>query len=137
MSGYWLFVRNSIKAHKGTGYLLNGKVVKADKYTEFDEKKPTYKWVNESKGAYMQYSTKEGDANYTRHSFSVEPHPYSEKHLLLKVTAKGRVYACVSAWEPGGFLEDEPKPTTSTVQYLWRHDRKLFLPYNESTGTFC
>lgn len=129
-----MFLRNSVKAHKGLGYLQNGVVTKAEKYTEFDEKKAIFRWIE--RGDYMQFSTKAVDKTYTKHSFSVATHPHSDKHLLLKVEAKGRVFACVSAWEQAEFPDEEPKPTTSTVQYLWRHQRHLFLPYNEATGTF-
>ncbi len=128
----WLFVRNAIKAHKGEGYLRGHVVVVASQYTEFEEKKSIFRW--EDKGDYMRFSTNSKDANYARTSFAVEQHPHSDKHLLLKVTAKGRVFACASAWEEGD--DDNPKPTTSAVQYLWRHNRQCFLPYNEAAGCF-
>lgn len=64
-------------------------------------------------------------------TYEVVPHPFSPKHQLLKVTSKGRVYACVSA------LDETVKETTALmVRYLWKHDRHAFLPYNESLGTF-
>lgn len=66
--------------------------------------------------------------------FEVRDRPHSNKHLLLVVTtARGYVYACPSAWEPG----DSPKPSTESVRYTWKHYRHYFLPYNESTGNYC
>ena len=131
----WLFARNAIKAHKGEGYLRGHVVVVASQDTEFEEKKSIFKW--QRKGDYMKFSTNSKDANYVRTSFEVVAHPYSDKHLLFKVIAKGRVFACASAWEEGDEGdEDNPKPTTSAVQYLWRHNRQCFLPYNETTGCF-
>ena len=66
--------------------------------------------------------------------FEVVPHPLSKKkHILFKVTtASGYVYACTSEWTP----EIRPKPDSRTVQYLWKHYRFEFLPYNEMDGTF-
>jgi hypothetical protein len=65
-------------------------------------------------------------------TFEVTKHPYSPKHLLLKVTSRGRVYACISA------LQDDlsKAATPAMVRYLWKHNRHEFLPYNESLGTF-
>lgn len=64
-------------------------------------------------------------------TYEVAEHPYSPKHQLLKVTSRGRVYACVSA------ADDSVKATTPLmVRYLWKHNRHNFLPYNESLGTF-
>jgi hypothetical protein len=63
--------------------------------------------------------------------FESVQHPFSAGHRLLKVTHRGRVYACVSA-------NDTPEETTPRmVQYLWNKHRQDFLPYNEATGTFC
>jgi len=64
--------------------------------------------------------------------FEVVTHPHSNKHLLLKVTSRGRVYACASAWVEGV----EPKPSPQYVQYHWKHSRHDFLPYDESGGKF-
>ncbi len=70
--------------------------------------------------------------------FEVRQHPHSDKHLLLVVIFRGRVYAQASAYDPDGFNMngENVKPTTSTVQYAWRHGRYEFLPYDESTGRF-
>ncbi len=71
-------------------------------------------------------------------TYEVRPHPFSPEHLLLVVNFRGRVYAQVSAYDPEGFNMngENVKPTTSTVQYAWRHGRYEFLPYDESTGRF-
>lgn len=72
--------------------------------------------------------------------FLVIPHPYSKRHLLLKViTSSGRVYASPSAWEKSEdsiLAIENPKPTPQTVQYHWKHNRHDFLPYNESSESF-
>ena len=70
----------------------------------------------------------------TTATITVENHPNSSKHVLLKaVTRKGYVYACSFAWEP----EDGPKPTVETATDIWLNDRKAFSPFNESTGRFA
>jgi len=64
-------------------------------------------------------------------TYEVCKHPYNPKHELLKVTSRGRVYACASAYD------EAVKGTTALmVRYLWKHDRRAFLPYNEGTGTY-
>ena len=68
-------------------------------------------------------------------TFEFVQHPHSKLHLLMKVTtARGNVYACASAWEPGDSNEKPFRP--QAVQYAWKHARHLFLPYDESTGRY-
>lgn len=66
--------------------------------------------------------------------YEVVEHPHSKEHLLMKVTnSKGRVFACASTWEK----DIAPKPNAHMVKYIWKHSRHAFLPYNETTGTYC
>jgi len=68
-------------------------------------------------------------------TFEVRVHPRSKEHLLLVVTTgRGYVYACSSAWTPE---DGTPKPNAQTIQYLWKHDRYQFLPYNETEGCYA
>lgn len=57
-------------------------------------------------------------------------HPTSQQHVLAKIiTSSGRVYAC--SWA-------EPFPRSANdVLRAWKEDRRNFLPYNETTGSFC
>lgn len=50
-------------------------------------------------------------------------------HIVGKVYINGRVYAVT-------FAPDTPDVTEARVQRLWREERELFAPYNESTGTY-
>jgi hypothetical protein len=54
-------------------------------------------------------------------------HPTSTAHKLIKAIARGRVYAVTSA---------EPFPTIEEAKVLWREQRRLFRPYDETTGRY-
>jgi hypothetical protein len=60
-------------------------------------------------------------------TYAVLPHPFSKEHTLFKVTSRGHVWAAVGA-------DTDTQPTPETVQYLWKHERQEFLPYDESTN---
>lgn len=66
-------------------------------------------------------------------TFETREHPRSKEHVLLVVVMRGLVYACASAWTPE---DGTPKPSPETIQYLWKHERHIFLPYNESEGRY-
>jgi len=51
----------------------------------------------------------------------VVEHPFSQFHKLVKVEARGRVYAATWA---------APFPTETEVKEVWRYDRKIFWPYD-------
>jgi len=57
----------------------------------------------------------------------IRNHPTSPAHKIVKAIVRGRVYAVTSA---------EPFPTVEEAQQLWRERRKLFLPYDETTGRY-
>jgi hypothetical protein len=58
---------------------------------------------------------------------AIIPHPNSpHKHTLVKVTHKGRIYACTWAGTP----------TSEDIQAAWILNRRSFMPYNEATGRF-
>jgi len=69
-------------------------------------------------------------------SFAVDQHPYSPKHFLLKVYAKGKCFACPCGSHSDDELQPSEPPTTSAAQYAWRHQRHMFLPYDEHRGMF-
>ena len=55
-------------------------------------------------------------------------HPTSPAHKLVKaITSQGRVCAVTSA---------ELFPTIAEARQLWQEKRKLFLPYDETTGRY-
>lgn len=62
-------------------------------------------------------------------TYTVMSHPFSKEHTLFKVTSRGRVWAAVGA-------DTDTQPNANTCQYLWKHERHEFLPYDESTGHF-
>lgn len=104
---------------------------------ELDRWDLIYEWQESNRKRILEEVRAKQDSSSIGHwrgrVYEVVPHPHSSGHLLFKVTdVHGHVFACASAWEPDNF----PAPNFRTVMYHWRTNRKDFLPYNESTGTF-
>lgn len=57
----------------------------------------------------------------------IRPHlHYPATHSTVKVTVRGRVYACDWAGTP----------TPDQAMKAWKEDRRAFRPYNESEGVY-
>ncbi len=61
--------------------------------------------------------------------YQVQVKSAGSEHKVYKVyTRDGRVYAVHSA---------EPFPTVDDICFMWRTNRRVFRPFNESTMEYC